>query len=189
MAVPNTYLYTAPIKLANAVGREILSGDIIKGLRRINANLCTPLPEHYEHYYPLQRAGITCLWLGRPGVGNKITAFRLGPVPEFTQLDRAGNLLCKGWRAIFYKVIRSRAATKKQVEAQFAVDLSVVGVDKSCTQCRRQGVVKLSVGANHLCWDCNDTYETTQAVGKFQDEWIGTCKDIASRPKGKIWLT
>ena len=137
--LPKTYLGTAPDGLENIVGREIHSDLLIAGLRAINPRLMVPLPEHYAEWYPLKALGITCLWVGEPGKGKKVCAFRLGAVPEFTLLKGA-DLVTRGWRAIFNKVIKSRAATLAQIERQFGVVLEADGSDGTCFQCRKTGV-------------------------------------------------
>ena len=185
-AVPATYLCTSPHDLENTVGAEILSDDLVRGLRQINSNLCVPLPEHYEFYYPLQRAGITCLWLGKPGEGRKITAFRLGPVPEFTQLTSEGGLLCKGWRAVFEKVVAAHAATKAQIEAKFQISLNRSGNDASCGWCRRDGKIKRATSASGLCTPCDSLRKKQAAISAWQAEVIEEAKKRAMRPPRTI---
>src|SRR3990172_6308810 len=102
--IPKTYLSVAPLGCEEMFGREIPSDHLIAGLRKLNGNLNVPTPEHFDYWYPLQKLGVTCLWLGQPGLGRKICAFRLGAVPEFTQLGTGGTWMVRGWRSIFEKV-------------------------------------------------------------------------------------
>ncbi len=183
MALPNTYLCTAPTDLKDTVGAEMLSDDIVRGLRQINANIVVPLPEHYEHYYPLKNAGITCLWLGRPGEGKKITAFKLGPVPEFTQTNSEGGLICKGWRAVFEKVVKAGAATALQIESKFNISLATDGNDKSCIVCRKQGKIKRAASTRTLlCKSCAIDAALDRARSNFKAKIMDMAK-WARQPK------
>lgn len=148
----------APTKqMSNPFGQTLMSADIIKGLRRINSNIVVPLPEHYNHWYPYQKEGATCLWLGRPGEGQKITAFHLGAVPEWTLVGKDpgakdARILKKGWRAIFDRVIKSRAASRRQIEREFRVSLVYQGKERICPRCFKEGVRRASDSAGLLCY-------------------------------------
>jgi len=173
--VPKTHLLIAPHDADSSFGVSMSSTDIIRGLRRINNNITVPMPEHYARdgwFYPLQSKGITCIWLGPPGKGGKkITAFKCGVVPEFTQKDEYGLLICKGWRAVFEKVIKARAATKAQLAREFKVDLDLdqEAKDPRCKQCIREGIRCMSPdprasSASGLC-NFHDEAMTAAAQG------------------------
>jgi len=177
--LPNTPLRAAPLDATSLFGGSILSEDLIKGLRRINNNIVTPLPEHYNEWYPYKKEGATCLWLGRPGDGVKITAFHLGPVPEWTLMGE-GRLLRKGWRAIFDRVIRSKAATRQQIEREFRVSLEYDGRDKLCPRCFHEGMRVAGAGASGLC----DTHESVRRAAKQMSEARKEARwNRARRPK------
>lgn len=142
MAIPNTYLRTAPGDVEQTFGRGILSADLIAGLQRINPQVQIPMPEHFDQWYPAQKEGVTCLWLGTPGTGKKICALRLGLIPEWTQLDSDGQWMIRGWRSVFERVIATRAASSRQIERQFSVVLETDGLDGSCVDCRRTGQIR-----------------------------------------------
>jgi hypothetical protein len=146
MAVPNTYLRTAPGDLEQTFGQGIMSATLIEGLQRINPQIRIPMPEHFTSWYPAQKEGVTCLWLGTPGVGKKLCALRLGLIPEWTQLDADGQWMIRGWRSVFERVMRMRAATARQIEAQFHVVLETDGEDGSCVDCRREGHIRVAEG-------------------------------------------
>lgn len=150
--LPNTYLACAPSKAENPFGNSFSSSLIIKGLQRINPNLVAPSPDLSNGFYPLKALGGTCLWWGDPKLDRKVCAFRLGEIPEFTQIDQNGALIARGWRSLFKKVISSGAATARQIEKEFKVVLDVDGEDGSCRQCRREGKLKPSnKGKRGLC--------------------------------------
>lgn len=186
MPVPATYLCTSPYDADSIVGHELSASMIIAGLRRINPNIVVPLPEHYDHYYPLKHAGITCLWLGRPGEGKKITAFKLGPVPEFSQLDSNGMLICKGWRAVFEKVIKARAATKLQIERMFNVNLSTDSGDQSCIECRKQGKIRKAL-INNRCKSCEKQRELDIALARFRANIFDRVAEQTKPNYGRIY--
>lgn len=135
MAIPRTYLMVAPKDAVDLLGRAMTSDDIIKGLRQINNQIVTNAASPIKAVGATNQMGITCLWLGEPHVGEKITAMRLGTIPEHTQLSPEGVTICKGWRAIFEKVIRARAATRGQIERKFKIDLTIDGDDGLCRTC------------------------------------------------------
>lgn len=135
MAIPRSYLLVAPEGAGDLLGRSLNSTDIIKKLRKINPRIVTNAPAWAAPVGGTQQLGITCLWLGEPHTGEKITSIRLGEIPEFTQLSPQGVTICKGWRAIFEKVIKSGAATKFQLEKAFGVSLEISGDDGLCRAC------------------------------------------------------
>lgn len=148
--LPKSYLLTAPSDLENTFGNPLHSTDLVKGLRRINPQLCVPLPEHYR-WYPGQKMGMTTLWLGMPGEGKKISAFRLGPIPEFTQLGPTGQLVSKGWRQIMLRCMDAKVVTARQLEREFKVVLETDGRDGTCTKCRKEGRLIAATSDHRLC--------------------------------------
>ena len=138
MPIPSTYLLTAP-DAADALGQTLTSTELVKGLRMCNPNLMVPDPSVFT-WYPGQANGHTSLWLGEPFKGKKITVFRLGAIPEWTQVDPKGIIIARGWRSVLVKVIRSGVASKRDVERIFKIDMSVAGEDNHCPQCRREGL-------------------------------------------------
>lgn len=142
----------APLGEVDLLGRPMTSDDIIRGLRQINANIVTNPPSPIKQVGATNQMGITCLWLGEPYVGQKITAIRLGSIPEHTQLSPEGTTICKGWRAIFNKVIKARAATKGQIERKFKIDLTIEGDDGACRSCAAKNKRRAhNGGAAKLC--------------------------------------
>lgn len=149
--LPNSYLAVAP-DAEDAYGKEMLAEDIAKGLRRINPRLCIPTPEQWgDRWYPGKGLKLTSIWLGDPKVGKKICGFRLGAIPEFTQMGPKGELLCTGWRRVFAKCISARVATQAQIEREFKVVLVSDGRDGSCSQCRREGRFTKATSKNRKC--------------------------------------
>jgi hypothetical protein len=125
---------------------------LIKGLRKINPKIRVPSPQ--DRYRTPQFKGIVGIYLGEPGApGSRyITAFHLGSVPEWTQLDENGALIQKGWRAVFEKVVRARAATVAQIERAFRVSLYYVDERLLCSYCLRRGDRNLhNGGAMKMC--------------------------------------
>lgn len=151
---------TAPDKAENQLGRTILSADIISKLHKINPSICVPQPDSFG-WYPGKSAGMTCLWNGQPNFGRKISAIHLGAVPEFTQISPEGGIIVMGWRRIFARVVKSGAATKRQIEHAFRVQLDTDGSDGLCRNCVREGFKnKHNGGALLMC----DVHEATIKV-------------------------
>lgn len=138
MGLPSTYLLTAPSDSEDTLGMTMTSTDLVKGLRMCNPNLTVPDPSVFP-WYPLQANGHTTLWLGEPFKGKKITVFRLGAIPEWTQVDPQGLIIARGWRSVLSRVIRTKCATQAAIERVFKISMEIVGVDNSCPQCRREG--------------------------------------------------
>ncbi len=152
MAPPATYLLGQP-NISDPFGRAIMSSDLVRGLQSIN-----PLIQAWEQHtpgvwYPGRARGISTLWLGDPGGANrKITGFAYGAIPEFTQLGPHGDIITKGWRAIFQKVVRCKAASRKAIEIRFRVNLSLGDKDTVyCGRCRRDGQFVKSENMSGLC--------------------------------------
>ncbi len=166
---PGTYLYSAPsgISIEAALGRAIPSHDLVKGLQRINprikawqqypAGVFYPGKNHEDQKGNVIAQGVTTLWIGdEPGGprARKITAYTPGPIPEWTQIGPFGDLIAKGWRAIFAKVVRTGAATHRQIEREFKLSLTVDGKEKKlCPRCIRESGARRrnNGGARGLC--------------------------------------
>jgi hypothetical protein len=154
MTIPKTPLFTAPADSEpGAMGTAIDAHDIITKLRQLNPDIYVwqQFPEHT--WWPGKARGITCMWIGDPGgVSRKITAFNMGPVPEFTQIDGDGNIIVKGWRAIFQRVIRTGAAKRHQIEQVFRVNLEVGENEPICDYClRAHGRITKVANKERLC--------------------------------------
>lgn len=150
MAIPASYLLSAPSD-ADALGKEMNSTDLVKGLRICNPNLTVPDPSVFP-WYPLQATGHTSLWLGEPFKGRKITVFRLGAIPEWTQIDPKGLIIARGWRSVLSRCIRARVVTKTTVERVFKVDMTVSDPGPVCPQCRREGLGNVpATSASGMC--------------------------------------
>lgn len=127
------------------------SADLVKGLRRCNSNLTIPDPSVFT-WYPLQAQGHTSLWLGEPFKGRKITVFRLGTIPEHTQLDPNGLIIARGWRSVLSRCIRARVVSKLDVEREFRISMDIEGSDGTCIQCRREGLGTVpATSASGMC--------------------------------------
>lgn len=151
--VPDTYLLVAPDKAANVLGTGITSSDMVRGLRRLNNNLAVPEPDAYG-WYPGKAAGMTCLWYGEPSKPGsvKVCAFHLGEIPEFTQIAPGGDIIVKGWREIFRRVIDRTPIRQSSLERAFRVNLSRSGDINLCIQCTKEGVREPhNGGRRHLC--------------------------------------
>jgi len=140
---PRTYLMTAPLGETNPFGQTIQSDDLVRGLHNINPAIRAWEENSGGLWYP-GKGRISCLWLGDPGgKGQKLAAFPLGPIPEFTQIaPDSDEIMLMGWRQIFEDVIASGAVTQAAVERQFKVDLTIDQKDLACDQCRRFGTVR-----------------------------------------------
>lgn len=139
MGLPATYLLAAPSDAADALGKTMSSADLVKGLRMCNANLTVPDPSVFT-WYPLQASGHTTLWLGEPFKGTKVAAFRLGAIPEWTQIGPDGLIIARGWRSVLSRVIQLKMVTQPAIERVFKINMDIVGADNSCPQCRREGL-------------------------------------------------
>lgn len=153
--LPKTYLLQAP-KGAKST-RSIDSADLIRGLRELNPLIRAWLQFPEFKWWPgkgLPEGTVSSLWIGEPGGESpKITAFTMGEIPEFTEVGE-GRIKRKGWRAIFDKVIRSKAASKEAVELKFGVHLDYEKAPDPhlCRVCLRAGEYKNhNGGAAKLC--------------------------------------
>ncbi len=152
MTVARTYLKTAPSDSENKFGMAIDAHTIITKLKKLNPNIHV-WQQFGDQLYPGKQTGGTCMWIGEPGgTSTKITAFHMGQVPEFTQLDEKGAITVKGWRAIFDRVIRIAKVRRVDIEKAFGVTLEAGESDRICQQCARAHgkIVKVS-GKDLLC--------------------------------------
>lgn len=166
MAHPSTYLLTCPDKAVNQLGQSMMSSDIIFGLRRINNNIVVPEPDE-SNWKPRKVHGMTALWYGKPrGEGSTlISGIHLGAVPEYTQIDDtsgpSGEILMKGWREIFSRVIRRTPVTQIQIEREFHISLEVTGASNNCTQCAKEGIHEQQNGGKRGLCDMHDSVQET----------------------------
>jgi hypothetical protein len=150
LMLPNTPLMVAPSDADNLFGRAMSSSEIIEGLKELNPYIWADQSYPGGLWWPGGKTDKqTALWFKK----QKITAITAGPVPEFTQQYSNGNIMAKGWRAIFSKAIKSKAVTKQAIEQKFNVILDVDGdlSDGTCPHCRRMGKTTKSTSAKGLC--------------------------------------
>ena len=184
MSLPNTYLLTCPDKDVNQLGTAMSSHDMVKGLRRLNPTIVVPEPNAYG-WYPGKAAGMTCLWYGKPSCpgSKKVCAFHLGTIPEFTQIAPGGDIIVKGWREIFKRVIDRTPITATRLEREFRVSLSTTNDLTLCVQCMKEGIREVhNGGARGLC-DMHDSVKDT--VETMTDEVFDnryTLKQGARKP-------
>jgi hypothetical protein len=189
MALPKTYLLAAPSDAVNPLGTTMLWTDLVNGIRRINNNVVIPMPEHFARWYPGQSAGMTCLWLGPVGTGRKITAFHLGAVPEFTQVAPGGDIIAKGWRAVFAACVRARACTRRRIEREFKVSLEVDGKDRLCAPCFRNGDRTAVPQAGQICSMHSQIAREVVKARELKDEAQHLSEHGPGRFKGKTILS
>jgi len=184
MTQPRTHLLTAPADVGMcAFGQVIHSNDLIRKLKRIN-----PRVYHWQASANLKASwdgeskGSTCLWISRGGgKADKITAFGVGPIPEFSQIGPEGLVIVKGWKAIFERCISCRVTTRNRIEQVFGVSLDYhEKTDATCISClkERGSIVKTSApGA--LCFnhqgvrDAVDTVQDRQGETSYQRKVAG----------------
>lgn len=185
MSLRQTYLLTAPSNTDNPFGQTMTSTDLVKGLRRANPALSVPDPSLFE-WYPLKSTGHTTLWLGEPFKGKKITVFRLGAVPEWTQLDPNGLVIARGWRSVLSRAIRSGAVSKHRIEHIFKINMDVCEKDDACPQCRREGLgTILATCASGFC-DTHDTaFKQIQRAKREKKDAPLALADAASHVRRK----
>ena len=122
MTIASTYLMTAPSDSSgDTMGNAIEASVLISRLRRLEPNIHV-WQQFGDQDYPGKKTGGTCMWMGDPGgISRKITAFHMGPVPEFTVLSADGHIVVKGWRAIFDRVIRIARIRRLDIEKAFNI--------------------------------------------------------------------
>ncbi len=154
MAPPNTMLLGSPSVNDDPFGTPIISSDMVSGLRKINPDIYSQEQHTWGLWYPGKARGITTLWVASSdGTSRKISAYNYGAIPEFTQIGPHGDIIAKGWRAIFEKVVRCKAASRKAIEKKFRVNLELGDPDTVyCGKCRISGQFVKSENASGLCY-------------------------------------
>ncbi|MCK5245734.1 hypothetical protein KAR02_02475 [Candidatus Bipolaricaulota bacterium] len=173
MSLPKTPLMVAPDENGpeSLLGRCMPSSDLVRTLIEVNRNIFCPDindANHIESWH-----GVTSLWLGDPGGGGKpICGIKLGTVPEWTRIDDKGVMISKGWRAIFEKVIRARAATRAQIEKAFKVSLAPATAPSTlCGVCVREGRrEKHNGGARKMCDMHDGAYAAVESAMRTAPE-------------------
>ena len=156
MSIPNTPLLVAPSDAANLVGKVIQSSELIRKLTKLNPRLFCPDIDDNNHIKSWH--GVTSLWIGEPGGnGRPICGIRLGAIPEWTEIDKDGILVTKGWRAIFEKVIRFGATRRVEIEREFGISLEIGPSDMMlCRACVREGRRSITNGGVRSMCDIHD---------------------------------
>ena len=162
------------------------SDDLVRGLRRINNRLV--VPDAQDKYRTNTFKGITALYLGPPGQkgGKKICAFHLGSVPEWTLLDADGMMITRGWRAVFWKVIKSGAVRQASIEREFKVSLDYVTDTTLCKGCVREGSRNEHNGGVRKMCNFHDDLHGSIAAGKKDAPEI---KNIMGWEQSKVMFT
>jgi hypothetical protein len=156
---------SAPYK-ENAFGTALHSKDVIKGLRQANPRIQVPEPTSWGCWYPGLDVDQTSVWLGpaRQQGSKLICGITLGMIPEFTKIAPDGQIISKGWRAILWKCIRARVASKRRIERIFKVNLDIGEPDQGCRQCAKTGQHEKATSASGLC-DLHDMiYKNAQRM-------------------------
>ena len=159
MSVPRTYLLTAPSDSFNTFGQGKSSADMILKLKKINPRVWVEseyASNTFGIWSPGDRLGITCLWVGFPGSktqSRKISGYKPGVLPEFTQLDPAGQIITLGWRRILEKAVQRGAARQVDVEKAFGVTLDIKegAEDGYCPDCAMKGHKVKARSSGNLC--------------------------------------
>lgn len=165
MSVPGNYLLTPPRGERDPWGNSMHSSSLIKGLQQVNGSICVPQPNDTRswlrvmaHYGGDGETSSTCIWLGDPKHGRKVTAFHLGMVPEWTQVGPpeppmypSGRIIRRGWRNILQRCEKHGVASRRELERIFRVNLDIGPPDQSCQNCRMDGKLTFNVHASGLC--------------------------------------
>ncbi len=151
MSVPDTYLLTVPDIKDDPFGRCFASTEILRKLKKINPLILASDQFSSSIWYPGKSLGGFCLWYGEiNGIKKKICAMRHGPVPEWTQLDEKGEIITRGWRDVFKRVVAYGAAKTLDIERAFGIHLEVSGRDTYCSWCRKSALrVKATVSSGY----------------------------------------
>jgi hypothetical protein len=169
-------MLTAPLDMKNAFGQGMHHRDLALKLLACNPAFEIPLPESCPWWYPGKKAGMTSIWIGEPfkPTSKKICAFHLGMLPEFTQIDDAGNIIRRGWRSILSKCIKSKAVTKRKVRTIFKTGVDYEGFDGACVRCRREGTLKRGSPKDGLCelHRMMDDLSSRITEGKKEGKWL-----------------
>ena len=152
MAVPDTYLLTVPDIKDDPFGRCISSTEMVMKLKKINPLIICADMFSSEIWYPGKSLGGTCLWYGEiNGTKKKIAAIRHGPIPEWTQLDDKGEVITRGWRDIFKRVVKYGAVRALDLEESFGVDLTTTEADSYCSWCRKGNKFVKATSSSGYC--------------------------------------
>ncbi len=152
MSVPETYLLTVPDIKDDPFGRCFASTEILKKLKKINPLILASDQFSSSIWYPGKSLGGFCLWYGEiSGRKKKICAMRHGPVPEWTQLDEKGEIITRGWRDVFKRVIKFGAVRALDIEKSFGINLEVSGEDSYCSWCRKGNKFVKATSASGYC--------------------------------------
>jgi len=171
MPVPDTYLLTVPDIKVDPFGRCISSTEMVRKLKKINPLILCADTFSSSTWYPGKSLGGTCLWYGGIGGTNrKITAFRHGPIPEWTQLDEKGEIITRGWRDIFKRVVGSKSARALDIEKSFGIDLGVDGLDSFCSWCRKSNKKIKATSASGYCDMHERVRLTVEKARQFKQE-------------------
>jgi hypothetical protein len=153
--IPHTDAHQAPAGVTNPYEQGMHHSELMRHLKNLNANIHAPLPDRYPGWFPGKEVGITCLWLGTPSApgSRKVCAFSLGVIPQWTVKGPKGQMRKKGWRAIFARLIKVKAATKHDLEREFLVSLDPGDKkgDGLCLHCARAGKSVRATGSGRLC--------------------------------------
>lgn len=140
----------------------------------LNSRVCIPLPEQYREWYPGKAAGQTVLWLGQPAApgSDKICAFHLGMIPEWTQVAPGGVMIARGWRSILDLCIRRRVASRRAVERVFKISMDIGGRDGFCRICRKDGLKSPVDGKSDRCEAHRDAQRNLQQHRERKKEQV-----------------
>ena len=144
MAVPNSYLLTAPEGSGDLLGRGIPSRTLLDGLKKVDKRIWTTSLFGEE----------TCIWRGEAGNkenSKKLSSVPIGVVPEFTQLTPDGLVFALGWRRILEKCVNFGGLNRGHVENAIGVTLTVEGHDGFCWSCKKAGKLVKATSKGQQC--------------------------------------
>lgn len=185
MSAPGNYLLTAPAGEKNPFGTPMHSTELIRGLQRVDPRVCVPMPrdpklwlKSVQHLGGDGSTDMTCIWIGDPKHGQKVAAFHLGQIPEWTQVAPDGRILRRGWRNILQRCEKAGIGSRRQLEAEFKVNLDVGPPDQSCQRCRADGKLTFNVHASGLC----TPHENARLDAEHYQIWkVASVLEAASR--------
>jgi len=152
MSVPDTYLLTVPDIKDDPFGRCISSTEMVRKLKKINPLILCADQFSSDVWYPGKSLGGTCLWYGEiGGKKRKICAIRHGPIPEWTQLDEKGEIITRGWRDLFKRVVKYGKVSQHDIESSFGVSLAIGEADTFCSWCRKGNKFVKATCASGYC--------------------------------------
>ena len=125
---------------------------MVRKLKKINPLILCADQFSSDVWYPGKSLGGTCLWYGEiGGVKKKICAIRHGPIPEWTQLDEKGEIITRGWRDLFKRVVKYGNVRQHDIESSFGVSLGGGEADTFCSWCRKGNKFVKSTSASGYC--------------------------------------